>query len=190
MSMGLTLRQRCEPIELLLLDVDGVLTNGTIVIDDHGVETKQFSVRDGAGISLWRKAGKRVAILSGRKGKAVEHRAADLKIEPVLLGIEDKAEAFEQLLTQLGFRADQVCFMGDDLPDLEVLGKVGLAATPADAVAEVKAAAHFVTVAAGGQGAVREVVELLLKNQKVDADQNRSRWDQVLAMMRGRVAPH
>ncbi len=156
---------RCQPIELLVADVDGVLTDGVIAVDDHGVETKYFHVRDGLAFGLWHRAGKQAAILSGRRAEAVNHRAAELKIAHVLQGHDQKAAPFHALIEGLGLSPRQVCFVGDDLPDLPVLSAVGLAACPADAVAEVKASVHLITQAAGGRGAVREVIEVILKSQ-------------------------
>ncbi|MGP0066004.1 MAG: KdsC family phosphatase [Isosphaeraceae bacterium] len=156
---------RCEPIELLVVDVDGVLTDGVIAVDDRGVETKHFHVRDGLAFTLWHRAGKRSAILSGRRAESVDRRAAELKIEHVLQGRAEKGEPFLGLIEGLGLAPRQVCYVGDDLPDLPVLRAVGLAACPADAVEEVRDAAHLVTRAPGGRGAVREVVELILKCQ-------------------------
>ena len=164
---------RAAPIELLLVDVDGVLTDGVIAVDDRGVETKHFHVRDGSGIHLWRKAGKRVAILSGRSAAAVEHRAAELGIAPVIQGVPEKGAPFRALIGSLGLDARQVCYVGDDLADLPVLRAVGLAACPCDAAPEVVAIAHLVTRSAGGRGAVREVVEHLLKRQ--------GSWDRLVA---------
>jgi 3-deoxy-D-manno-octulosonate 8-phosphate phosphatase (KDO 8-P phosphatase) len=159
------LAARCEPIELLVVDVDGVLTDGVIALDDQGAETKHFHVRDGLAIDLWHRSGKQAAILSGRRAAAVERRAAELKIPHVLQGLYRKVEPFRALIDQLGLAPRQVCYLGDDLPDLPVLGAVGLAACPADAVPEVQKAAHLVTHAPGGRGAVREVVEIILKAQ-------------------------
>jgi 3-deoxy-D-manno-octulosonate 8-phosphate phosphatase (KDO 8-P phosphatase) len=159
------LAARCQPIELLVADVDGVLTDGVIALDGAGVETKQFYVRDGMAYALWHRAGKQAAILSGRRAKAVEHRAVELKIAHVLQGHEQKAGPLRTLIEGLGFLPSQVCFVGDDLPDLPVLHTVGLAACPADAVPEVKDIAHLITKAPGGRGAVREVVEVILKAQ-------------------------
>jgi 3-deoxy-D-manno-octulosonate 8-phosphate phosphatase (KDO 8-P phosphatase) len=173
------LAARCGPIELLVLDVDGVLTDGVIAIDDQGVETKHFHVRDGSALSLWRKAGRRAALLSGRRAAAVDRRAAELEIHAVIQGAAEKAGAFRGLLAAQGLDARQVCYMGDDLPDLPVLSAagLGLAACPADAAAEVRAAAHVVTQAPGGRGAVREIVELILKNQ--------GDWDALVARFWG-----
>jgi 3-deoxy-D-manno-octulosonate 8-phosphate phosphatase (KDO 8-P phosphatase) len=159
------LAARCAGIELLAVDVDGVLTDGVIVLDDHGVESKHFHVRDGLGYSLWHKAGKRSAILSGRRAEVVDRRAAELKISHVAQGLAEKSEAFTNLLDHYGLKRSQVCFVGDDLVDLPVLRAVGLAACPADAVAEVRESVHLVTSARGGGGAVREVIEIILKAQ-------------------------
>ena len=159
------LAARCQPIELLVTDVDGVLTDGLIVLDDRGVETKHFHVRDGLAYSLWHKAGKQAAILSGRKTPAVACRAAELRIAHVLQGHEQKEAPLRNLIEQLGLSPQQVCFVGDDLPDLPALMTVGLAACPADAAAEVKNAAHLITRARGGKGTIREIVEIILKSQ-------------------------
>lgn len=159
------LAARCGPIELLLVDVDGVLTDGVIAIDDRGVETKHFHVRDGSAFHLWRKAGKRAAILSGRWAPLVDLRAAELGIAPVIQGAARKAEPFRDLIVQMGLDTRQVCYVGDDLADLPVLLAVGLAACPADAAPEVREGVHLVTRATGGRGAVREVVETILKRQ-------------------------
>ncbi|CAN5911512.1 HAD hydrolase family protein [soil metagenome] len=159
------LASRCEPIALLVLDVDGVLTDGVIAIDDQGVETKHFHVRDGSAVSIWRKAGKRAAILSGRWAPLVDLRAAELGIAPVVQRSERKGEALRRMLADLNLEARQVCFVGDDLADLPALGLAGLAACPADAAAEVLDVAQLVTRANGGRGAVREVVETILKYQ-------------------------
>jgi 3-deoxy-D-manno-octulosonate 8-phosphate phosphatase (KDO 8-P phosphatase) len=176
MSAATDLAARCGPVELLLVDVDGVLTDGVIAVDDHGVETKHFHVRDGSAFDLWRKAGKRAAILSGRWAPLVDRRAAELGIAPVIQGAPRKGEPFRALIAELGLDAGQVCFVGDDLADLAVLHAVGLAACPADAAPEVLQAAHLVTRAAGGRGAIREVVEVILKHQGV--------WDGLVARYR------
>lgn len=172
----LTATERCRAIELLIADVDGVLTDGVIALDSHGAEIKRFHVRDGLGYALWHRAGKRSAILSGRRAEAVERRAAELSIAHVLQGHDAKAGPFRDLLARLGLEPRQVCYIGDDLPDLPVLRAVGLAACPADAVAEVRDVAHLVTDARGGRGAVREVIEVILKTQGA--------WDAVTAAHR------
>jgi 3-deoxy-D-manno-octulosonate 8-phosphate phosphatase (KDO 8-P phosphatase) len=166
------LAARAAKIELLLLDVDGVLTDGGIVYTDAGVEVKRFHVRDGSGLKFWHAAGKRSAIVSGRKSRAVELRAAELGVAVVLQGRPEKLPAFAAVLTETGLRAEQVCAVGDDLPDLPVLLRVGLAVAVADACAEARDAADYVTAAPGGHGAVRDAVEWLLKLQ--------GRWDGIV----------
>ena len=160
-----SLAERAAKIELLLLDVDGVLTDGGILYTDDGAEIKRFHVRDGSGLKLWHLAGKRSAIVSGRKSRAVDRRAAELGIGPVLQGQSDKLPAFGVVLTETGLRAEQVCAIGDDLPDLPVLRRAGLAVAVADAAAEVRAAADYVTAVPGGSGAVRDAIEWLLQAQ-------------------------
>lgn len=159
------LEERCAGIQMLAVDVDGVLTDGRIIVDDNGVESKHFYVRDGLGFALWHKVGKASAIISGRRAAVVERRAAELKIGRVVQGIADKGEALRALLAETGTTANQVCYVGDDLIDLPALRAVGLACCPADAIDEVKATAHFTTRATGGSGVAREVVELILKAQ-------------------------
>ena len=159
------LTERAAKIELLLLDVDGVLTDGSIVYTDDGVEIKRFHVRDGSGLKLWHNLGKRSAIVSGRSSKAVERRAAELGIAPVLQGRSEKLPAFEAVLAELKLQPEQVCAIGDDLPDLPVLKRAGLAITVADACPEVRAMAHYVTAVPGGHGAVRDAIEWLLRLQ-------------------------
>jgi 3-deoxy-D-manno-octulosonate 8-phosphate phosphatase (KDO 8-P phosphatase) len=160
-------------IELLLLDVDGVLTDGRITYSDGGEELKAFHVRDGSGLKFWRQSGKRVAILSGRSSSAVTRRAAELGIDPVVQGAEEKLPALQRILKETGLAPQQVCAVGDDLPDLPVLTQCGLAVAVADAVAELKAIAHHVTQTPGGHGAVREVIEWLMRGQGT--------WDRMVA---------
>jgi 3-deoxy-D-manno-octulosonate 8-phosphate phosphatase (KDO 8-P phosphatase) len=168
----MTLAERCERIELLALDVDGVLTDGRIVYSDNGVEVKAFHVRDGSGLKLWQLEGKRAAVITGRTSSVVNVRAAELGIAPVIQGAADKLAGFRRLLAEVPVAPEQVCYVGDDLPDLPVLRRCGLAVAVADACAEVRARAHYVTRARGGCGAVREVVELILRCQ--------GRWRQVV----------
>jgi 3-deoxy-D-manno-octulosonate 8-phosphate phosphatase (KDO 8-P phosphatase) len=167
------LAARAAAIELLLLDVDGVLTDGSVIYADDGTELKRFHVRDGSGLKLWRLAGKRAAIVSGRKSVAVDRRAAELGVAPVIQGRDDKFAALAEVLAETGLRAGQVCAVGDDLPDVPLLRTCGLAVAVADACAEARAAADYVTATPGGRGAVREAVEWLLKLQ--------GRWDEVTA---------
>jgi 3-deoxy-D-manno-octulosonate 8-phosphate phosphatase (KDO 8-P phosphatase) len=167
------LAARAAAIELLVLDVDGVLTDGSVIYADDGAELKRFHVRDGSGLKLWRLAGKRAAIVSGRESVAVERRAAELGVSPVVQGRDDKLAAFAEVLAATGLRAEQACAIGDDLPDVPVLRRCGLAVAVADACAQAREAAAFVTAAPGGRGAVREAIEWLLKLQ--------GRWDEAVA---------
>jgi 3-deoxy-D-manno-octulosonate 8-phosphate phosphatase (KDO 8-P phosphatase) len=159
------LSERLRAIRLLVLDVDGVLTDGVIAIDDRGVETKHFHVRDGSAIALWRQSGRRAAILSGRSAACVDRRAAELGISPVIQGVPSKLEPFLAILEELSVPADQTCYVGDDWADLTVLSLAGLAACPSDAAEEVRETAHVVANSPGGRGAVREVIERILKEQ-------------------------
>jgi len=163
--MSPTLSQRCAKIELLVLDVDGVLTEGSITYADDSTEVKHFHVRDGSGLAIWKHFGKRAAIITGRTSRIVEVRAAELNIAPVFQGATQKLEPFRRILSAAGFSADQACFIGDDLPDLPVMRSCGLAVAVADACPDVLAEAHYVTHASGGRGAVRETVELILSCQ-------------------------
>ncbi|MFO0914659.1 MAG: HAD hydrolase family protein [Pirellulales bacterium] len=157
------LDQRCQRIELLLSDVDGVLTDGRVVFDNQGIETKLFHIRDGLGIKLWQRAGYKMGLLSGRSSHIVKVRAAELGIDLVRQGFEDKLPVFQQVLEAGGWQPDQVAYIGDDLPDLPVMHRSGLAIAVADAAAEVRTAAHWVTKLPGGAGAVREAIETILK---------------------------
>jgi 3-deoxy-D-manno-octulosonate 8-phosphate phosphatase (KDO 8-P phosphatase) len=153
-----------EAIELLVLDVDGVLTDGGLIINADGTESKRFHTLDGHGIRLWLRAGLKVALLSGRRSPPVAKRAAELGIPYVLEDCHFKRPALEQLLESLHLKAEQVAYVGDDLPDLPVLQFVGFSAAVADAVEEVKSCVDYVTTRPGGSGAVREVIEYILKS--------------------------
>jgi 3-deoxy-D-manno-octulosonate 8-phosphate phosphatase (KDO 8-P phosphatase) len=161
----MTLAERCRGIELLLLDVDGVLSEGNIIHADNGVEIKNFFVRDGSGLAIWRHCGKQAALLSGRASGTTTLRARELHIEHVLQGSPEKLPRFRQLLATLGIRPEQVCFIGDDVPDVPILSNCGLAVAVADACPELLRLAHYVARAPGGRGAAREVIELLLRCQ-------------------------
>lgn len=157
------MREQLEKIRLLLLDVDGVMTDGRIIYDDRGTETKAFDVKDGHGLKLLQRAGIRVGIITGRQSAVVERRAAELGIELVYQGAKDKMLPFLEILHKTGLTAEQVAYVGDDLPDLPILRRVGFAATVADAIEEIKPHVHYVTERRGGRGAVREICDLLLK---------------------------
>lgn len=159
----ISLSERAEKIDLLVLDVDGVLTDGALYYSDAGAETKRFHVRDGSGLKLWQGAGKRAAVISGRNSGAVDRRCTELGLSPVIQGCgADKRSAFARVLAECGVTADRVCAVGDDLPDLPILTRCGLAVAVGDACEDVKRRVHHVTVATGGHGAVRETVEWLL----------------------------
>ena len=155
--------KKAANIELLILDVDGVMTNGQILINDLGEEIKSFNVKDGQGLRLLLKAGIDVAIISGRLSRAVEHRAKDLGIKEVHLGVKDKETHCKKLMKRKKLKKDQVCCIGDDLPDLPMFNQAGFKIAVADAVEEVREAANLVTKNKGGNGAVREVCEWILK---------------------------
>jgi 3-deoxy-D-manno-octulosonate 8-phosphate phosphatase (KDO 8-P phosphatase) len=160
-----TLAARCAAIELLVVDVDGVLTEGGITYADDGVELKTFHARDGAGLKLWQAAGKESAIITGRTSRVVEVRAGEAGISHVFQGAAEKLPAYRQLLAATAMRAEQVCYVGDDVPDVPLLRRCGLAVAVADACPDVLLDAHYVTRLPGGRGAVREVVELILRCQ-------------------------
>ncbi len=168
------LDERCQRIELILSDVDGVLTDGGIVLDNQGIETKRFCIRDGQGIRLWQKAGYRFGVISLRSSQIVKMRAEELGIEIVRQGTGNKLAALQQIREELGLKPEQTCYLGDDLPDLPAVRAVGLGVAAADACDELRRAAHYVTTAAGGSGVVRETVEMILKAQR--------RWDDVIQM--------
>ena len=157
--------ERARAVRLAIFDVDGVLTDGTLWIGAHGEAFKAFNILDGHGVKMLQAAGLDTAILSGRDSEAVLRRAAELSIRHVVQGASDKLAAFEELLAQSGYRAEACSFMGDDLPDLPVLQRCGFAVAVANAVDAVKAAAHYVTQASGGRGAVREFSDLVLRAQ-------------------------
>ncbi len=154
---------RARRLRLLILDVDGVLTDGRVTYLPGGVESKTFHVRDGLGVQLLAAARIRVAIISGRASEVVERRGRELGIDPILQGVDDKVGAFEQLLRQLDVAEEDVGYIGDDLPDLPILRRAGLAFAVADAAPEARAAAHVVLRTGGGRGAVREACEIILK---------------------------
>jgi len=151
-------------IQLLALDVDGVMTDGTLIIHADGSESKHFNSLDGHGIKMWQRAGLKVAIVSGRASEPTERRAEQLQIEHVFQGCHHKLPVFEKLLEQLGLAPRQAAFIGDDLTDLPVMRYVGFGVAVANAVDEVKQHADYVTVRPGGSGAVREVIEHILKS--------------------------
>jgi len=168
---------KVKRIAVLLLDVDGVLTDGGLFYADNGDEMKRFHVRDGMGIRIWQSLGLRVAVLSGRTSPALERRAKELDIFPIVQGQTDKRAALQQILDTLQVEAEQVCVVGDDLPELPLMARCGISAAVADAALEVRAVAQFITTQPGGHGAVREVIEWILKL--------RGDWTQALQAYQG-----
>lgn len=160
-----TLKEKAKKIRFLLLDVDGILTDGRIFVDSYGNELKAFHIHDGHGIYLLQQSGIEVGIISGRSSKAVEFRAKELRIQEVHQNARDKVRIYEEIKTRHGLADEDVAFMGDDLIDLSLLHRVGLSATAVDAVDEVKEAVDMVTEKRGGEGAVREVIDFILKTK-------------------------
>jgi 3-deoxy-D-manno-octulosonate 8-phosphate phosphatase (KDO 8-P phosphatase) len=150
-------------IRLLVLDVDGVLTNGTILIDDDGRQSRCFHIQDGLGVTLWRSVGRQVAILTSKRSGAVEARARMLGIDFIEQGAEDKLPGLDRLVSRAGVSLDETAYTGDDLLDVAVMRRVGYPIAVANAVEEVKEIAAYVTSRNGGEGAVREAIEHLLK---------------------------
>jgi len=163
---------RLKRIRLLLTDVDGVLTDGRLARLPDGNELKFFSIHDGLGIRLAQKSGIEIGFVSGRKSRLVAARAAELDVKLLLQGVPDKVQAFENICRDKGLTAEDVGYMGDDLPDIRLLKNVGFSAAPANAVPAVKDAVNYVTSLKGGRGALREVIELILRAQ--------GKWDQIL----------
>ncbi len=163
---------RCQPIELILSDVDGVLTDGGIIFDNQGIETKRFHIRDGLGIKLWRRAGYRFGIVTARTSHIVKIRASELGIDIIRQGFEDKLAIAREIMRDQDVEAEQVCYIGDDLTDIALINAVGLGVAVSDAADEVRAAADHVTKLEGGRGAVRETIELILKAK--------NRWAEVI----------
>ncbi len=157
--------QRLKDIRLLLLDVDGVMTDGGIIYDAHGTETKVFNVKDGHGIKMLQRQGIQVGIITGRSSLVVDLRARELGIELVYQGSLKKLESYDDVKQRTGFSDSQIAYVGDDVIDVPVMRRVVFAAAPADALPEALAVAHYVTSRAGGRGAVREVCDLILKGR-------------------------
>ena len=165
--------EQAKNVKLVILDIDGVMTDGRIIIDDHGVEQRNFNIKDGLGVVALQMSGIEVAIITSKKSGSVRHRAEELKIKRFHEGIKKKTEPYEQMLAEIGIGDAEVAYAGDDLVDLSLMKRVGLPIAVADAVAEVRAAASWVTPSKGGHGAVREAAEMILKAQ--------GKWDAILA---------
>ena len=165
--------KKLKCVQLLLLDVDGVLTDGAIIYSHDGGETKIFNVKDGLGLKLAMKAGIKVGIVTGRKSPALDHRCRDLGIPYCFAGVQDKAKILEKIVEQTAVAPEKTAYVGDDLPDLSLMRRVGLSIAVADADRTVRSNADWTTTAAGGKGAAREVCEALLKARGV--------WDKIAA---------
>ena len=166
------MKNEAKPVRLILSDVDGVLTDGGVVYDNEGVEHKKFHVRDGLGIKLWQDAGHTFGILTARNSHIVQVRAAELGIGIVCQGFADKLSKAREIIAEVGVDPSEVCFIGDDLPDLPVIREVGLGVAVADAASDVRESANYVTKCRGGEGAVREVIEMILRAQM--------RWEDII----------
>lgn len=166
------LAARARGIRVLLFDVDGVLTDGGVYVHGDGSESKRFDIKDGAGIVIARRAGLVVGLISARQSASTAHRARQLGLDLVQQGVTDKAAALADLMATHGWPAESIAYMGDDVVDLPVMRRVGLAACPADAVPEVRASAHLVSSCPGGRGAARALIEDILRAQ--------GRWDALI----------
>jgi 3-deoxy-D-manno-octulosonate 8-phosphate phosphatase (KDO 8-P phosphatase) len=168
--------RRAQRIKLLLMDCDGVLTDGQLELLENGDEQKTFHARDGQGIALFHRAGGKTGIISGRTSSAVERRAQDLKMTFVRQYAKDKIKALEEILAAAKVAPEECAYIGDDVGDIPVMLRVGFAIAVADAVEETKQAAHYITQRKGGRGAVREVTDLILKAQ--------GRWEELMKLYR------
>ena len=173
---GADLVEKIRKLKVLILDVDGVLTDGRIIISDDGQETKCFHVRDGHGLKMIQRAGIEVIFLTGRKSRVVEHRALELGIKKVHQGVRDKLSVFNEILASEGLIPEQVAYAGDDIVDLPVLSRAGFSITVSDAHDEVLKAVDLVTKNPGGRGAIREVCETILKTQ--------GKWEELMGRYR------
>lgn len=158
--------QQFGSIKVLFLDVDGVLTDGSVHVTEQGEQLRRFSVKDGYAIQLAIKRGLRISVISGAKSRGVRERLLALGVEDIYLGVSDKLPLMEDLIQRYGVEAEEAAFMGDDMPDLSCMKQIGLALCPQDAVDEIKTIAHYVSPKKGGEGCVRDVLEKILKLQR------------------------
>jgi len=156
------LLSKAKSIELLLLDVDGVLTDGTLIYQETGIEAKSFNTQDGLGIRLIQKIGVDAGLITARKSEIVQRRASELGLQYIYQGVKTKLASYKEIVKTSGLKPFQICYMGDDWIDLPILNRVGLAACPANSVPEVKDVCHYITERTGGHGAVRQVCNLIL----------------------------
>src|SRR5262245_37200621 len=177
----MSLQSKASAVRLILFDVDGVLTDGRVLIHSDGTETKAFAIRDGIALVWAQRSHVKVGLLSARNSPTTPHRAAQLGITLIAQGVTSKFEAYERILADERLADADVAYMGDDIVDLAVLHRVGLSTAPADAVAEVRSRVHWVSQHGGGRGAVRELVETVLRAQ--------DRWEAVVASYLGEGQP-
>jgi len=166
------LKLKASKIKLLLLDVDGVLTDGRIIYDSRGRDSKFFDVHDGLGVYVLHKSGIKTVLITAKSSKTISPRAKDMRVAEVFADIFPKSSVLDRILKKYGVSSDEVCFVGDDLVDLSIMRKVGLPVAVANAADEIKEVASFITSCVGGRGAVREVAELILKSQ--------GKWEDIL----------
>ena len=179
-KVSVSVAKRAKQIKVVLMDVDGTMTDGSVTLlsqpDGSALEIKTFDAHDGQGLTLARTAGLRTGVITGRESPALRRRARELDIEFVYEKQPYKIAAYEEILKKSGAQESEVAFLGDDLPDLTVMRRVGLAVAVGDATPEVKRAAHYVTKAVGGRGAARELVELILKSKGI--------WEEMIGKAR------
>jgi 3-deoxy-D-manno-octulosonate 8-phosphate phosphatase (KDO 8-P phosphatase) len=163
--MDQTVQEKAKRVKMLLLDVDGVLTDGRIVYDSRGRDMKFFDVHDGMGVYLMKKAGIPTILITAKNSRAIRPRARDMQVEAVFADVSPKSVVLGDIFKKYGIGKDDICFIGDDLVDLCMMRRVGFPVAVSNACAEIKDAAAYVTAKAGGRGAVREVIEIILKSQ-------------------------
>ena len=166
------IQKKCQPIQLILSDVDGILTDGGVEFNNQGIETKRFNIRDGLGIKLWQQVGYHFGLITSRTSQIVKIRATELGIDLVRQGITRKLSTLDEIARSLELDYEQICYIGDDFPDLPCIKAVGFGVTVPEASEEILAAADYVTQSPGGRGAVRDLIETILKAQR--------RWDGVI----------
>jgi 3-deoxy-D-manno-octulosonate 8-phosphate phosphatase (KDO 8-P phosphatase) len=166
------LRDKARAVKILLLDVDGVLTDGRIIYDSHGRDLKFFDVHDGLGVCLLKKCGIQTILITAKGSRAIKPRARDMRVAEVFADVSPKTIALEKIIKKYKVPADEICFVGDDLVDLCLMKKVGFPIAVFNAAPEIKRSAAYITIRSGGRGAVREVAELILKSK--------GKWEEVL----------
>lgn len=169
--------QKLHHIRAFVLDVDGVLTNGNVLVTESGEQLRQFNIKDGYALQHAVKKGYEIVILSGGRSKGVEIRLKGLGIKRISLGLDTKMEAYQEFINSTGFQSHEVLYMGDDLPDLPVMKLAGIAACPADAASEIKAVSHYISPLKGGTGCVRDIIEQVLRVRNDWHEENPSAHD-------------